>query len=157
MTIETTRPSTSAIERLRATVAGRVIAPADPDYESTRAVMYGGIDLHPGVIVRARDAHDVSRIVTVARETGTELAIRCGGHSGAGHSSTEGGIVLDLRKLTGISIDPEQRTAWAGAGLTAAEVTRAAGEHGLAIGFGDTGSVGIGGITTGGGVGFLVR
>jgi FAD/FMN-containing dehydrogenase len=93
----------------------------------------------------------------MARETGTELAIRCGGHSGAGHSATEGGIVVDLRDLKSIDIDPEARTAWADAGLTAAEVAAATAEHGLAIGFGDTGSVGIGGITTGGGIGYLVR
>jgi FAD/FMN-containing dehydrogenase len=83
--------------------------------------------------------------------------VRCGGHSGAGHSTTDGGIVIDLRDLKRLEIDPESRTAWADAGLTAAEVTAAAAEHNLAIGFGDTGSVGIGGITLGGGVGYLVR
>ena len=86
-----------------------------------------------------------------------ELAVRSGGHSGAGHSVTDGGIVLDLSDLKGLDIDVEGRTAWAETGLTAAEVTEALGEHGLAIGFGDTGSVGIGGITLGGGVGYLVR
>ena len=86
-----------------------------------------------------------------------ELAVRSGGHSGLGHGVTEGGIVIDLRDMKAIEIDPEARTAWAEAGLTAREVTEAAAAHGLAIGFGDTGSVGIGGLTLGGGVGYFVR
>jgi FAD/FMN-containing dehydrogenase len=83
--------------------------------------------------------------------------VRSGGHSAAGHGVSEGGVVLDLADMRALEIDVEGRTAWAEAGLTAGEYTTAAGEHGLATGFGDTGSVGIGGITLGGGVGFLVR
>jgi FAD/FMN-containing dehydrogenase len=86
-----------------------------------------------------------------------ELAIRSGGHSVAGHSTTEGGIVLDLSEMKHLEIDTEGRTAWAETGLTAGEYTAAVGAHGLATGFGDTGSVGIGGVTLGGGVGYLVR
>ncbi|MFZ0548023.1 MAG: FAD-binding oxidoreductase, partial [Candidatus Promineifilaceae bacterium] len=82
---------------------------------------------------------------------------RSGGHSIVGHSTTEGGIVLDLSNMKGLEIDVEGRTAWAEVGLTAGEYTTAAGEHGLATGFGDTGSVGIGGLTLGGGIGLLVR
>jgi FAD/FMN-containing dehydrogenase len=96
-------------------------------------------------------------VVTLARETGLELAIRSGGHSLAGHSTTDGGIVLDLADMNALDIDPEQRTAWAQTGLTAGEYTTAAAAHGLATGFGDTGSVGIGGITLGGGIGYLAR
>ena len=97
------------------------------------------------------------RSIRLARETGLELAVRCGGHSGAGHGTAEGGIVLDVRDLDGLEIDVTARTAWAGSGLTAGEYTIAAAEHGLATGFGDTGSVGLGGITLGGGIGYLVR
>ena len=86
-----------------------------------------------------------------------ELAVRSGGHSLAGHSTSEGGIVLDLSSMKGLLIDPAQRLAWAQPGLTAGEVTTAAAQHGLAIPFGDTASVGIGGLTTGGGIGFLTR
>jgi FAD/FMN-containing dehydrogenase len=103
------------------------------------------------------DAADVARVIAIARETGLELAVRSGGHSGAGHGVSEGGIVLDLSDMRALDIDPQSRTAWAETGLTAGEYTVAAGAHGLATGFGDTGSVGIGGITLGGGVGFLVR
>ncbi len=144
-------------ERLGADIEGRVIAPGDPDYDTARTVVMGGIDRHPAAVVRVANAADVARVVRHARETGAELAVRCGGHSGAGHSVTEGGIVIDLRDMKGLRIDPERRMAWAEGGLTAAEVTAAVAEHGLAIGFGDTGSVGIGGITLGGGMGYLSR
>ena len=119
--------------------------------------MPGHIDRHPAVIVKVADAQDVIRVVALARETGIELAVRCGGHSAAGHGVSEGGIVLDLSDMKGLDIDVDGRTAWAESGLTAAEYTAAVGAHGLATGFGDTGSVGIGGITLGGGVGYLVR
>jgi hypothetical protein len=146
-----------SLDQLRGGLAGRVVGPADPDYDELRTVMAGAVDLRPAAIARVANARDVARIVTYARATGTELAIRCGGHSGAGHGTTEGGIVIDLRDLKEIEVDPASQTAWADAGMTAVEVAAATAEHGLAIGFGDTGSVGIGGITTGGGIGFLVR
>lgn len=152
-----TRLTTLSIRQLRAAFNGRLIAPDDPGYDEARAIFYGGFDRRPALIVRAADARDVSRVVSLARETGTELAVRSGGHSAAGHSTTDGGIVLDLRDLKALAIDPDGRTAWAGTGLTAGELTTALAEHGLAVGFGDTGSVGIGGITLGGGIGYLVR
>jgi FAD/FMN-containing dehydrogenase len=133
------------------------MAPDDPDYDQARVIVMGGIDRRPGLIVRVAGAADISRVIALARETGLELAVRCGGHSAAGHSTTDGGIVLDLRDMKGLDIDTDARTAWADAGLTAREVTEAAAARGLAIGFGDTGSVGIGGITLGGGVGYLGR
>lgn len=147
-------PSTSD---LRALFNGRVIASDDPRYESARKVFAGNIDRRPSAIVRVADAGDVSRLVSLAREYGFELAIRSGGHSGAGHSTTEGGIVLDLSDMKDLQINLEERTAWVETGMTAGEYTSAVGVHGLATGFGDTGSVGLGGITLGGGIGFLVR
>ncbi|MEW5940913.1 MAG: FAD-binding oxidoreductase [Chloroflexota bacterium] len=146
-----------SIPELRAVFNGRVIAPEDAGYDKARAVFYGGIDRRPGAIVRAADAGDVARVVSLARENGFELAVRSGGHSIAGHSATEGGILLDLSNMRALDIDLEHRAAWAETGLTAGEYTLAASAHGLATGFGDTGSVGIGGITLGGGVGYLVR
>jgi FAD/FMN-containing dehydrogenase len=145
------------ISQLRAGLNGRVIAPGDAGYDQARTVFYGGIDRRPAVIARVADAADVARVVSLAREAGLELAVRSGGHSVAGHSVSEGGIVIDLSAMRKLDIDTEQRTAWAETGLTAAEYTAATGAHGLATGFGDTGSVGIGGITLGGGVGYLVR
>jgi hypothetical protein len=148
---------TISIPRVRDLVKGEVIAPTDAAYDTARTVFMGDVDRRPAVIVRPAHAADVSRVVSLARETGLELAVRSGGHSGAGHSVSEGGIMLDLANMRGLEIDAEQRTAWAQTGLTAGEYTVAAAAHGLATGFGDTGSVGIGGITLGGGVGYLVR
>lgn len=150
-------PITISIPKLRNDFKDGVIAPGDPEYDKARTVFYGGIDRHPAAIVRVRDAGDVARVVNIARETGLELAIRSGGHSIAGHSVSDGGIVLDVSDMRDLQIDIEGHTAWAETGLTAGEYTTAAGAYGLATGFGDTGSVGIGGLTLGGGVGYLVR
>jgi FAD/FMN-containing dehydrogenase len=146
-----------SIPELRGAFDGRVIASGDPGFDQARKVFYGKWDRRPAAIVRPTTAEEVARVVTLAGENGLELAVRGGGHSLAGHSTTEGGIVLDLSAMTGLDLDPQGGTAWAGAGLTAGAYTAAAGRHGLATGFGDTGSVGIGGLTLGGGVGFLVR
>jgi FAD/FMN-containing dehydrogenase len=150
-----TQSATISIPQLRADLIGRVIAPDDAEYDAARTIFPGGIDRRPAVIVRPADATDVARVVSLARESGQELAVRSGGHSIYGVS--EGGIVLDLSDMKKLEIDVEGRTAWAETGLTAGEYTTAVGAHGLATGFGDTGSVGIGGITLGGGVGYLVR
>ena len=136
---------------------GPVIGPDDSDYDEARQVFLGAIDRRPALIVRAADAEDVARTIALARERGLELAVRSGGHSSAGHGVSEGGVVLDLADMRALEIDVEGRSAWAETGLTAGEYTAAAAEHGLATGFGDTGTVGIGGITLGGGIGFLVR
>ncbi len=138
-------------------VEGEVITPDHPDYDTARQVLPGDIDRRPAVIVRAASAVDVARVVRVAAESGLPFAVRAGGHSGAGHGAIDAGIVLDLRSLDRLEIDPERRVARAGGGLTAGAYTAAAAQHGLATGFGDTGSVGIGGLATGGGVGFLSR
>ena len=149
--------TTTSIEELAAGLSGRVITPDDSEYESARAVFYRSVDRRPAVIVRPADATEVSHVVSFARETGAELAVRSGGHSLAGHGVSEGGVVLDLSDMRALEIDAEGRSAWAQTGLTARDYTEAAAAHGLATGFGDTGSVGIGGLTLGGGVGFLVR
>ena len=157
MTVASTRPAPFSIDQLRQAVKGSVISPDDEDYDTARSIMYGGIDARPAAIVRVAGADDIAHVIDVARETGLELAVRSGGHSGAGHSTTDGGIVIDVRDLNDLDIDPAARTAWAGSGLTAGEYSTAAAEHGLGTGFGDTGSVGLGGITLGGGVGYLGR
>jgi FAD/FMN-containing dehydrogenase len=151
------RALNDAITRLRAEIDGTVLQPGDDGYEAARVISYGGMDRHPAAIVQVAGVEDIRRALTLVRETGAELAVRSGGHSGAGYSTTEGGLVIDLRKLRAIEIDPATKTAWVETGLTAVDVAKASGEHGLALGFGDTGSVGVGGITTGGGIGYLVR
>jgi FAD/FMN-containing dehydrogenase len=149
-------PANLSASRMGEVIKGEVITPEDPGYDEARKLFYGA-DRRPAVIVRPADADEVAHVISVARDTETELAVRSGGHSLAAHSVSEGGIVLDLSGMKAMHVDPEERTVWAQTGLTAAELTKALGEHGLAVGFGDTGSVGIGGITLGGGVGFLAR
>ena len=146
-----------SISELRSNLRGQVIAPDDAEYDKARTVFYGGVNRHPAVIIRVKNTDDVVRVISLARNSGLELAVRSGGHSIVGHSVTEGGIVLDLSDMRDVQIDVAGKTAWAEAGITAGEYTSAVGAHGLATGFGDTGSVGIGGLTLGGGVGYLVR
>jgi FAD/FMN-containing dehydrogenase len=147
----------SSSTQLADLVKGRVIEPGHAGYDEARTVFNGAIDRRPAAIVRVANADDVARVIAHARDSGLELAVRSGGHSGAGHGVTDGGIVLDLSEMKALEIDPVRRTAWAETGLTAGEYTTEAAEHGLATGFGDTATVGIGGITLGGGAGFLSR
>jgi FAD/FMN-containing dehydrogenase len=136
---------------------GQVLTPEDPAYDAARSIFAAHLGRRPALIARVANPDDVGRVIAHARETGAELAVRGGGHSPAGHGVSDGGVVIDLSALRSFELDAAGRTAWAGAGLTAGAFTVAAGRHGLATGFGDTGSVGIGGITLAGGIGFLVR
>ena len=146
-----------SLSRSADAIKGQVIAPDQPEYDKARTVFLGDIDRRPAAIIRPADAADVAAVIALARDTDTALAVRSGGHSPAAHGVVDDGIVLDLSAMRGLEIDAEGRTAWAETGLTAGEYTAAVGEHGLATGFGDAGSVGIGGITLAGGVGFLLR
>ncbi len=146
-----------SIADLRAELNGKVITPYHRGYDDARRVFFTGFDRRPAAIVRVADASDISRVVNLARETGAELAVRSGGHSRAGHGTSEGGIVLDLSGMNSVETDPERRTAWAQTGVKAGDYTKATGKYGLATGLGDAATVGVGGITLGGGIGFLVR
>jgi len=145
------------LDAFEADLRGSILLPGSPDYDQARLVNSALSDGRPALIVRAADSTDVALTVSLARESGLELSVRAGGHSLAGHGSNDGGIVLDLRAMKGLHIDPDRRLAWAQPGLTAREYTVAAAAHGLATPFGDTGSVGIAGLTLGGGIGWLVR
>jgi FAD/FMN-containing dehydrogenase len=145
------------ISDLRGDLNGKVIGPEDPEYDDARHVFFTGFDRRPTAIVRVADVSDVSRVINVAREVGAELAVRSGGHSRAGHGTSDGGIVLDLSGMNAVEIDRAGHAAWAQTGVTAGEYTKATGEHGLVTGLGDTATVGVGGITLSGGIGFLVR
>ena len=136
---------------------GQIVLPEDPAYDDARTVFAAHIDHHPALIARVAGPDDIAAVIAHTRETGADLAVRSGGHSPAGHGVCDGGTVIDLSALRSFELDAAGRTAWAGAGVTAGAFTAAAGGHGLATGFGDTGSVGIGGITLAGGIGFLVR
>jgi len=147
----------SDVASLAASIVGTVIRPGDDAFEEARRGHNRRFDRRPELIVKPANTVDVARSVAYARARGLDIAVRGGSHSVAGHSSVDGGIVIDLSDLTGLHIDADRRLAWAGAGLTAGEVTRAAAAHGLAIPFGDNGHVGISGLTLGGGIGWLAR
>jgi FAD/FMN-containing dehydrogenase len=145
------------VSAFRKAIKGRVIGPDDSGYDQARAVFLGGIDRRPAAIIRTADVSDVAQVIQMARDGGLPLSVRSGGHSGAGYGTNDGGIVLDLHDMKKLEVDAPGRTAWAQSGLTAGEYSAGVGKHGLATGFGDTGSVGIGGITLGGGIGYLTR
>ncbi len=146
-----------SISDLRSDLNGKVIGPDDAAYDEARQVFFKGVDRRPAAVARVADAHDVARVVTLAREGRLELAVRSGGHSRAGYGTSEGGIVIDLSDMRALEIDADGKTAWVETGITAGEYTNLVGDRGRATGLGDTGTVGIGGITLAGGIGFLVR
>ncbi|MTV24104.1 FAD-binding oxidoreductase [Nitriliruptoraceae bacterium ZYF776] len=151
-------PPADLVARLRDQVFGAVLTPADEGFDRAHRPYYGGFDdLRPAVVVRPSDASDVATVVRVAAEAALPLAVRSGGHGLAGYGTVHDGIVLDLSSLDDLALDPTTRTAWTGAGVTTGRYTAAADAHGLATGFGDAPTVGIGGLTVGGGLGFLSR
>ena len=148
---------TDALKQFRMRVKGDVVLPQSTNYDETRTLHNLVHDKRPAIIVQASDASDVARSIEFARAQGLEIAVRSGGHSFPGHSMNNDGLVIDISRMTNIQIDPQQRTAWAQPGALAGDFANAAQEYGLAVPFGDAESVGLGGITLGGGIGFLVR
>ena len=136
---------------------GEVIVPEAHDYDRARRVFNASVDRRPALIVRPTDAADVALAVVHAQDRGVPLIVRAGGHSLGGFSTGDGALVLDLSAMRGVTIDPTERTAWADAGVLAGEYTATSHALGLVTPFGDTSSVGVAGLTLGGGVGWLVR
>lgn len=150
--------TTSIFQALTEAINGEVVTSSDDGYDKRRENFYGEFsERQPDAVVQVADATDVSRVVEFAGEQGVPLAVMAGGHSMAGHSSSDRGLVLDLSRLKGLEIDHESRIARAGGGLLAGEYTGKVAEHGLVTGFGDQPTVGITGLTLGGGIGFLHR
>jgi len=145
------------IASLRSRLAGRLVMAGDAGYDELRQVQDVTLDRRPLGIVHAANADDVALAVRYARDHGLALAVRSGGHSMAGHSMVDGGIVVDLSGLKRVSIDPLLRTARVQAGATSGDLAGPAHDFGLALSTGDTSSVGMGGLVTGGGIGFMVR
>jgi FAD/FMN-containing dehydrogenase len=146
----------AAREALRG-VRGRVIGPEDPDYDAARGVYNAMIDKRPALVAQCANADDISAVVAFARDSGLPLAVRGGGHNGAGLGTCDGGVVMDLSPLKEIRVDPDERTVRVGGGCTWGEVDRATGEHGLATPSGIISTTGVGGLTLGGGLGHLTR
>jgi FAD/FMN-containing dehydrogenase len=145
---------TGAIRSLARGFSGRLIVPADPDYDAARAVFNAMIDRRPAVIARCADTADVVAAVDFARERGLVLAVRSGGHSVAGLGVCDDGLVVDLAGLDGIEIDPLARTARVGGGVLWGAFDAAAQQHGLHTPGGRVTTTGIGGFATGGGYGW---
>jgi FAD/FMN-containing dehydrogenase len=146
-----------SFDELRQKLSGDLFLPGDEGWEEGRTLFNSMIDLRPGAIARVADEDDVAACVSWARRTGTPLAVRAGGHSVAGASLNDGGLVIDMRGFDSIEVDPDARAARAGAGLTWARFDAATQEHGLATTGGRVSTTGIAGLTLGGGSGWLER
>jgi len=134
---------------------GTQLRPSDPGYDEARALFNAMVDRRPGLIAQCATADDVARAIAHARRERVPLAVRAGGHSVAGLSLCAGGVVVDVRALKQIAVDPRERVARAGAGLTWSEFDHATQEHGLATTGGRVSTTGIAGLTLGGGSGWL--
>jgi FAD/FMN-containing dehydrogenase len=145
------------IAQLQDAVAGEVITPDDDAYDEARRVYNAMIDRRPRVVVRPTGADDVAAAVSFAREGGLELAVRGGGHSVPGFGTVDDGVVIDLSSVRGVSVDPGSRTARVQGGATWGDLNDAAHEHGLATTGGIISTTGVGGLTLGGGIGYLAR
>src|SRR5882724_10399807 len=145
------------VNELGSRVRGELIRPGDGGYDSARKVYNGMIDRRPALIARCADVADVIACVGFAREQKIALSVRGGGHSGPGLALVEGGLVIDLSRMRGVRVDPAARTVRAEGGCTWAEVDHATHAFGMATPSGLVSSTGVGGLTLGGGIGYLTR
>jgi len=144
--------SESSLRNFEAVFRGSTVQPGDTAYEQARRVYNARFDKHPGLIARPSDANDVATAVQFARSEDLLAAVRGGGHSYAGHSSCDGGLVIDLSQMKGLQIDTDEAVVRTQSGFTTAELDRAADEAGLVVVLADTPSVGISGLILGGGI-----
>jgi FAD/FMN-containing dehydrogenase len=136
--------------------SGRLLQPADAEYDDARRIHNGLVDKHPAIIARCRGVADVRDAVKLARSLGLEASVRGGGHNVAGHAVIEGGLMIDLALMQGIHVDPRARMARAQGGVHWSEFNRETQIHNLATTGGVVGSTGIAGLTLGGGLGWLM-
>lgn len=145
------------INQLKAKLRGQLILPSDPSYNAARAVYNAMIDKHPAMIVQCVDVADIMAAVNFARDTGIKLAIRGGGHNGPGLGTVDNGLVIDLRRMKGIRVNPTARTVQVQGGCTWGDVDHATHPFGLATPSGFISTTGVAGLTLGGGIGYLTR
>jgi len=136
---------------------GELLREGDPGYDESRRVFNAAIDRRPAVIARCSGVADVMAALAVAREQGLDVSVRGGGHSVAGHAVVEGGLMIDTRPMNRVRVDPERRTAWCGGGANWGELDRDTQAFGLAVTGGRMADTGVGGLTLGGGSGWLER
>jgi len=149
--------SMEAIAGLRAKIRGDIILPGDPQYEVARKVYNSMIDKHPALIIRCVDVADVSSAVDFGSQQGLEVAVRSGAHNGPGFGTVEGGLVIDLSRMKGIRINPEENTVRVEGGATLGDIDHATYPFGLAVPMGVLSTTGIGGLALTGGSGYLTR
>ena len=136
---------------------GRLVEPGDDGYDEARAGFNGAIDRRPAAVARACDAEDVAAAVRAARSAGLDFTIRAGGHSVSGRSMRDGALCIDVRDLNAVDVDPASALVRVGGGALLSEVDAATQEHGLAVPAGQISHTGVGGLTLGGGIGWLMR
>ena len=154
MTVSPTRPQ---IDELRRSFAGEIITPDAAGYDDARRVWNATFDRRPALIVRPSTVDDVVAAVRFGRERDLEIAVRGGGHSAVGHSTTDGGLVIDLGRMNEVTVDGDRQLARTGGGALLGQLDIAAQEHGLVCPVGVVGHTGVAGLTLGGGVGRLQR
>ena len=144
------------VAELRGRFSGHVLEPGDPSYEEARRIHNGMIDKHPALIARCQNTADVVDAVNFGRDHAMEVSVRGGGHNVAGRAVTEGGLMIDLAPMKGTYVDPTRGTVRAQGGVIWREFNRAAHVHGLATTGGMVSTTGIGGLTLGAGLGWLM-
>jgi FAD/FMN-containing dehydrogenase len=153
----TTTAAEAARRELASAFGGALIASGDAEYEDARKVYNAMIDRRPALIARPAGVDDVAKAIAFARDHQLPLAIRGGGHNGAGLGTVDDGVVIDMSRLNDVQVDPQARTARVGGGATLGQLDAATGEHGLATPSGIISTTGVGGITLGGGLGHMTR
>jgi len=147
----------AAVDRLRSDLRGPVIAPGDPGYDEARTVFNSMIDKRPAVIAQCEGVEDVAEAIAFARTHGLEIAVRGGGHGVTGTALSEGGLVIDLRRMNTVRVDPDAKIAKVAGGATMSDLDRATQPHALAVTGGRASTTGVGGFLLGGGSGWLER